>query len=246
MATTSPQACPPTLTQSLLENSAPAFTRATRAPFLEAAGNGLISRETLSQWLSQDRLYGQAYISFIGALLGHARLPAEVDSNRGSLQWRIVKMLAAALENIIREAKFYDDVAHRRGLSLDKPGQGDTTFTANEITQSYVDLFHSFLNPEKSLLEGMVVLWATEKCYLEAWAYALINNKDTVNEEDLDGGALREDFIPNWTSKEFVSFVENIATLLDELWMETGGDREAAEKAWDHVLELEEKFWPII
>lgn len=244
MATSSGPGGPPTLTQSLLQNLAPAFIRATHAPFLRAAGNGLVSRETLSQWLSQDRLYGQAYISFVGTLLGHTHLPTEVDSKRGSLQWRIVEMLAAALENIIREAKFYDDVAQRHGLSLDMPLQGHTTFAANEITQSYIELFRSFLEPQKSLLEGMVVLWATEKCYLEAWSYALDEGK--VSEGDLDGGALREDFIPNWTSKEFVGFVENIASLLNELWSETGGDREAAEVTWHHVLELEENFWPVV
>src|SRR6266536_2275279 len=155
MATLSPTDGPPTLTQSLIQTSAIAFTQATQAPFLKAAGSGRISRETLSQWLSQDRLYGQAYINFIGSLLGHAHLPTHFDKKRTGLQWRIVEMLTAALENILREQKFYEDVAQRYGLNLEQPIQGQATFTANEVTQSYINLFQSFLNPRRSAEEGI-------------------------------------------------------------------------------------------
>jgi thiaminase len=244
MATLSPVDAAPTLTQSLLQSSSSSFTRATRAPFLAAAGKGLISRETLSQWLSQDRLYGQAYISFIGSLLAHLRLPTEHDPKRSKLQWRIAEMLTAAMENILREQKFYDDVAQRYALKLDEPPPEQTIFKASRVTQIYVELFRSFLDPSKTLLEGMVVLWATEKCYLEAWSYALEESTEGDGEKDLDGGALRTEFIPNWSRKEFVDFVERIAGLLNELWVNGSGDKEAAQRAWEEVLLLEEKFWP--
>ena len=46
-------------------------------------------------------------------------------------------------------------------------------FTAEPATKQYIDLFRAFwTDPSMSLLEGMVVLWATETCYLSAWGYA--------------------------------------------------------------------------
>jgi hypothetical protein len=76
----------------------------------------------------------------------------------------------------------------------------------------------------------------------------------------LDGGALRKEFIPNWTSREFVEFVEEIGGFVDLLWVEEGGAgfverevgvgkgkeemRESVVRLWGRVLEAERVFWP--
>lgn len=44
-------------------------------------------------------------------------------------------------------------------------------FGPNPITKSYMDLFMSAASSGVSLLEGLVVLWASEVCYLRAWSH---------------------------------------------------------------------------
>ncbi|KAJ6033664.1 uncharacterized protein N7446_008042 [Penicillium canescens] len=63
------------LTTYLLGSTPGGLARATNHPFLAAAGSGTLPKSTLSQWLSQDRLYAQSYIRFIGLLLAKIRLP---------------------------------------------------------------------------------------------------------------------------------------------------------------------------
>lgn len=112
------------------------------------------------------------------------------------------------------------------------------------------------------MLEGLVALWATEKVYYEAWSYAkpcsdssAVSSSvavDLATKGDADGGALRAELIPNWTSKEFGEFVETITGVVNRLWeVEVGrvGKRvveRRAEEVWAQILWLEERFWPDI
>jgi len=112
-------------------------------------------------------------------------------------------------------------------------------------------LFRSFhLDPSQSLLEGLIILWATEKCYHRAWSYASTFQPPPQQRqqasEDLDGGALRKKFIPNWSSDEFAKFVQDIADVTDELAEREGAMRKAEvyKALWGHVLEIEKGFWP--
>jgi thiaminase len=332
------------LTQILLTHNPHLFSLATTSPFLHSAGLGTLSKSMLSKWLSQDRLYAQSYIAFIGALLARVHLPhAFVKDKSTSLRWKIVKLLSSALENINRELAFFEDVAERYQLDLEasmghwKDGIG-SGFQAAAATRQYESLFRAFgRDPSMSLLEGLVVLWATEQVYLSAWRYAANQSRQSVNytythltsangnprpesqqsplprsngngntnatsvdetEEhpqpqpqslhspspppsqpqyripgcpspqqeqhqtpssqpesqadkftnDLDAGALRREFIPNWTSPEFEKFVQEIADVTDEL-----AEREEAwrkidvyKAVWEHILEVERRFWPDI
>lgn len=89
------------------------------------------------------------------------------------------------------------------------------------------------------------------KCYLTAWRNALPDDGQVNYKNDADGGALRTEFIPNWTSAEFKAFVERIAVLTDEWWnVAFPSDEDKAEIlphveiAWRRLLEVEAKFWP--
>lgn len=331
-----------------LSNSCPhPLTRATTHPFLALAGRGALPKPILSQWLSQDRLYAQSYIRFIGLLLSKIRLPSHNPNitrpgTQTSLH-RAVDLLIEALVNIQRELAFFEDVAREFGLDLTavspeegmavsgsgvdggevggskkvrmmKPtcpasssssctatattsafsssaaaatavggktqenccgtmeswsprttaGRGDPEkgcsifFGPNRTTRAYIDMFMSAGSPAVSLLEGLVVLWATEECYLRAWRYAagFLGEREDGNagsgegREDADGGALRVRFIPNWTSREFEAFVRRIGEVVDEV----AGSVKGAEEGelmrgrclewWRQVLWLEERFWP--
>ncbi|KAI1083169.1 heme oxygenase-like protein [Whalleya microplaca] len=237
----------PSITEYLLSSSEAAqyYQRATQSKFLELAGQGRLSRERLSQWLSHDRLYAQAYIRFIGGLISRDQLPTDTgDEGTGStLQWRIFLLLQAALSGISRELLFFEETARKYGLDL-----AAIDDKAKGVTQEYIDLFDSFTaqpggNQTKTLLDGLVLLWSTEKVYLDAWTYA--RQQTPAHEDasqDLDGGALRKEFIPNWTSEEFHSFVNECQEVLDAYAAIQSADN--ALEIFGKVLILEEQFWP--
>ena len=57
--------------------------------------------------------------------------------------------------------------------------------------------------------------------------------------------ALHREFVPNWTSAEFGTFVDKLAEVTDA-WALGAGDeeREVCERLWERVLQLEARFWP--
>ena len=240
------------LTTHLQTLSTSLYNQATTHPFLSHAAHGTIPKPLLSQWLSQDRLYAQSYIRFIGALLSKTRLPDHPGTT--TVENRVADLLIDALVNIRRELDVFGDVAGQFGLDLEGGGGagGEKLFEPNPITHSYIDLFMSASSPATSLLEGMVVLWATEICYLRAWQYARDTSTQTGVEEDADGGALRKHFIPNWTSAEFEAFVARIGNVVDEMaGLVLVDGREGREDVlgrcalwWRQVLYLEGRFWP--
>jgi thiaminase len=234
-------------TQSLLESNVPAYHTATRNPFLVAAGQGRVSRRLLSQWISQDRVYAQAYIGFTGSLLAKVKLPHNfVHDHKESLEWSILDMLFGALGYIHRELRFFAETAARFGLHLEYPMTPGERFEATKATRDYIDLFEAMADPGITLLDGMVLLWATERCYLDAWKFSRSHCRKTYYFDDADGGALNEAFIPNWTSPEFEKFVADIAKFTDELARREGASASDPRhiQIWHRVLEVETSFWP--
>ncbi|OJJ51671.1 hypothetical protein ASPZODRAFT_138745 [Penicilliopsis zonata CBS 506.65] len=272
-----------------------ALSQATTHPFLRLAGTGQLGKTTLSQWLSQDRLYAQSYVRFTGLLLSKIRLPTHnPDSSKPrhpTVENRAFDLLTDALVNIRRELAFFESTADGYGLDLTalpgpqlrtgrilvpsngeqaRPCSGSSAaeggadlkavetgcsvfFGPSHVTKAYIDLFMSAGSPAITLLEGFVVLWATEYCYLQAWKYAASFGESSVQEEgkeDADGGALRDHFIPNWSSAEFEAFVDTIGVVLDEMAAQVKGAEETERlrgkclEWWRQVLWLEAQFWP--
>ncbi|KAL5339145.1 hypothetical protein BJX70DRAFT_397924 [Aspergillus crustosus] len=291
---------PQSMTYHLKTLTPTSFQRATTHPFLHLAGSGKIPKPLLSKWLSQDRLYAQSYVRFIGLLLAKINLPRTPSRTKtktaqsgtgnenekkggdgdgdGDVNEKILAILIAAINNIQEELCFFEDVAAEYNLDLNKPFESSGPENENEnenqnqnqnerfgpspITHAYIDMFMAAGSPGVSLLEGLVVLWATEICYLGAWKWAagflgesLESSLESEEEEegtgDADGGALRQKFIPNWSSEGFEGFVERIGGVLDEVAViEVGvgsGDGEGLERCerwWRQVVWLEERFWP--
>ncbi|KAL2014804.1 hypothetical protein VTN00DRAFT_2329 [Thermoascus crustaceus] len=251
------------ITSLLLSTFTSSFHRATTHPFLQLAGQGKISKKVLSEWLSQDRLYAQAYLRFIGLLLSKVVIPPRnPDSSRlhePTTEQRIFDILVDALTNIQRELRFFESVAEEFGLdltALPREDEGWSVFGPNSVTRAYIDLFMSSGSPGSSLLEGMCVLWATEYCYLRAWQYAKEQMEqrggDPSSKEDADGGALRLKFIPNWTCCEFEDFVVKLRDVVDEMGGRIKGAEEGERERgkclgwWKQVLWAEERFWPVV
>ncbi|KAI1768297.1 heme oxygenase-like protein [Hypoxylon sp. FL1150] len=258
------------LSESLLSSPGIAglYQRATQSHFLSLAGQGRLPAEELSQWLSQDRLYAQAYIRFAGGLISRVQLPTKTDDGDTSktLQWRILSLLETALSGVTRELQLFEETAKKYKLELEYVGpvaeggnlsSKKAAFGPNKVTKAYIDLFDSFTaqprgDTSKTLLDGLVVLWATEKVYLDAWTNAkqqAVQNGDA--KEDSDGGALRNEFIPNWTPEDFQAFVRECQECLDAYAAIQDSDTEEVGAAnsmtlFKKVLVLEESFWPMV
>ncbi|KAB2570904.1 hypothetical protein BFW01_g6395 [Lasiodiplodia theobromae] len=232
----------PSLVAHLLNRFQAPFTAATQQPFLSHAGCGTLSAPALTQWLVQDAHYARGYIRFIGNMLAKLRLPV-VPNSQFHQTYRVMDLLISALNNIRREMTFFEITATKFGLQMtDEP--------PNRITRAYLDLFLSSTSSGASLLEGMVVLWATEHCYRTAWSYASSFTptlSTPSNEPHIV--ALHQQLIPNWTSAPFSKFVDACRSLVDELANTTtspNGKEEMlrCEQLFEHVCWLEERFWP--
>ncbi|KAI0596989.1 hypothetical protein F4775DRAFT_561935 [Biscogniauxia sp. FL1348] len=264
----------PSMTEYLLSSpeTADLYQRATKSRFLQLAGQGRLPRALLSQWLSQDRLYAQAYVRFIGGLISRVHLPIEIEGDGGGssgenlhLPGRILALLQACLSGITQELRLFASVAKSYGLDLAASGcptalgaTAPEAFGPATTTRDYIELFDSFGaqaaargDPARTLLDGLVLLWATETVYLDAWTYAREQGSGAGTGADLDGGALRREFIPNWTSDRFRGFVREIRECLDayaasqdEVTGEVGAA--GAMTLYKKVLVLEEDFWPMV
>lgn len=215
---------------------------ATQHCFLSEAAKGTISPQKLAEWLVQDEHYIHAYTPFIGRLMSKLELPTTIPLGlkNESLHHRILDVLIAAAANIRREETFFAETIREYGLrehAKEEPPKLST--------KSYLELFHE-VGTRGTLLDGMILLWGTEYVYLTAWKYAASQASG-----DVQGGpsaAVREKFIPNWTSKEFKDFVTELGGLVDELALATncadasGGSGPA--RLWSRILSCEMSFWP--
>ncbi|KAG8700821.1 hypothetical protein FRC09_005736 [Ceratobasidium sp. 395] len=229
------------LTSYLLsQTSSPAYLAATTHPFLKQAGEGTLRTQTLVHWLYQDRIYAaHAYPRFIGMLI--AKIPFETKdlasfgSDVSSLEGRnrqILESLTFSLGNISTEVKFFEKTAAKFGASA----VGGGVEAEREATRNYCSEMVSVASLG-SLEEGLVFLWAMEKMYLDSWTFA----SKQATQHSREAG----DFIENWTSKEFVKFVDSLEKLVDLMEVQPGTDGwRRAEAVWDRVIELEVTFWP--
>ncbi|KAK1718427.1 hypothetical protein BDP67DRAFT_394963 [Colletotrichum lupini] len=194
---------------------------------------------------------------------------------------RLLNWLIDALVNVRREERFFIDVAARFGIDVNLPtaptSEGGSSAhrrvkdeDKNAGLLAFERLFASIATtrPRGVLLPWLapaVLFWATEKCYLEAWSGARdmlpssvsatsasgTSGKDTAS--DSDGGALRTEFIPNWSSPAFRAFVDELAAIVDDGVDEAvrlhgeeavGDEIDQARHMWREVLLAENDFWP--
>jgi thiaminase len=259
------------LTQQLLAIDEKRYAAATQSPFLLRAAQGQLPKYILSRWLANDRLYIHEYIKATAALLKSVDLPRTADSEASAkaIETRLVDWLIEALVNVRREERFFLEVAESYGLEIRLPEvDGKVPDDAKlEGLLKFEKLFDLKIGvSELPWLEGAVLLWGTEKCYLDAWSWAKSNiseSKDSAIDTfsgDQDGGALRMKFIPNWSSKEFTDFVDQLAQIIDQGvndhlsglgkqgWQKDNDRKERlghrASEVWSILLDAEASFWP--
>ena len=146
------------LTTYLMSCSSKSYTTATQHPFLKAARDQSLSKERLSFWLAQDRIYAaHAYPRFIGALI--AKIPFSshhrLESNEEVKNKRLLVALSGALHNVAREVDFFLESNRKYNLNID-------IWEERKETRSYCAEMARIANT-CSLEEGLVFLWAMEK-----------------------------------------------------------------------------------
>lgn len=215
------------LTTHLLGVDPPEYKAATEAPFLTAAGEGRLDKRTLGKWLANDRLYLHAYIKAVGRTLSVIDLPQTTpeSATEAAPETRFVDWLFSTLTALRREERLFIDAARRFGLSIDL-GTMTTSEGARKVQRvpgtaklpglvMFEKLFgslHPAASVDRSLpipwLEAAVAFWGTEKTYSDAWTWAKSKQarEADAGAEDADGGALRNEFIPNWSDSELSAF----------------------------------------
>ncbi|KAK3109756.1 hypothetical protein LTR53_016633, partial [Teratosphaeriaceae sp. CCFEE 6253] len=223
---TRPQQPPkPSLAGHLVSRLNNALTEATQKPFLSHAGCGTLSATALNEWLSQEIHISRALVPFVGSLIGKIRIPETSDLIQDPT-YRAIDLLCSAVNNMKKELEFLESTKRKYNLDV-------ATEEPLFITQGFIDLLASACAPESSLLEGLVVLWATEHCFCASFQYAgtyrstmppssnyqlpsylnpsapTSSNMYATSDRNIEAPhvlALREAFIQNWTSANFVRF----------------------------------------
>ncbi|KAK0643828.1 hypothetical protein B0T16DRAFT_416686 [Cercophora newfieldiana] len=269
------------LTEHLLSTFPSEYTTATQHPFLLAAAEGRLPKDVLGRWLANDRLYIHSYIRAAGKLLASIDLPQAVPKTE-AVETQLVDWLIEALAAVRKEERFFIEVAGRYGLGVqlglvDGDGVGTQRVAEGEKVPGLVMIEGIFagitgeaeggfttveLPPSDPLpwLEGAVTFWGTERCYLDAWSWAkskqALAGREGDARKDEDGGALRNEFIPNWSSSGFANFVGRLGGLIDfavgQEIERAGEGGDAAKEAiiariegkWKSLLAAEATFWP--
>jgi len=272
------------LTSHLLSSQPELYKAATQSDFLLAGAEGRLPKEKLGKWLAADRLYIHSYIRAAGQLLSSLDFPTYVDPfGKEDAAWetQLADWLIEALVAIRREERFFIDVSKRYGLSLEMLGPSSNDSVQQPTALERMQKIFADVTPHVSAhacgtsmstpllpwLEGAVTFWGTERVYLDAWSFAHAKAAERSRgspadgHQDADGGALRKEFIPNWTSPEFVAFVERLGSIVDQAVQKVLDAAQAevgkaekikseilarVESRWRTLLEAERDFWPIM
>ncbi|KAH7074573.1 hypothetical protein BKA63DRAFT_414172 [Paraphoma chrysanthemicola] len=210
----------------------------------------------VSQWLANDLQYLRVYKGLSEQTLAILRKSQNATSiaDPENIETRLIAWLEAALQNGEREEKLFNEVAEIYNLNL-----ALSESNKNEGLRRYEALFRQFTTAERNTfipwLEGAVLLWATEKLYYESWSWARRQDAQSsprTYNNDLDGGAMRREFIPNWSNRDFLMFVEQLERIINEgvstavngddaLWRQV---KSRTDGLYATVLDAEEAFWP--
>ncbi|KAK5996958.1 hypothetical protein PT974_02306 [Cladobotryum mycophilum] len=254
------------LTQTLIAHDSEGYKAATQSTFLSRAAKGRVPKDILGKWLANDRLYIHGYIRAVGGLLSFLHLPETVPAaatERETANTKLLKWMIDALVNIHREEAFFVDTALKYGISVNLPTNEDGHVPSSaklEGLRRFEALFDGLAPSENKILpwlEFAVVFWGTEKCYLDAWsgARAQLQPASDAGSSDADGGALRNEFIPNWSAKEFAAFVDQLGAIIDAAVTEQIQihgqklERDLLDRSlvkWVELLAAERKFWPVM
>ncbi|KAI8097249.1 uncharacterized protein BX664DRAFT_325918 [Halteromyces radiatus] len=234
------------LTDHLLSLDKEVYEKATRHEFLRQVGTHTIAPQHLQSWIEQDRAYTNGYTKMMGIMMSRVALfPDQREWGDNDPHYssahsqRIFKTLAFAASNVFRECQMFTDLLSRA------PYRSFAQQGMKHWTSRYVD-FHQKVarTAGYDLGEALIVLWAMEKVFLEAWLYAKsIQDKQKLRGDDDIHIATIQELINNWTMDEFKDFVNECAALVNSLSTSDPLRLQSFEKVYRETLALEVKFW---
>ncbi|HEX9975219.1 MAG TPA: hypothetical protein VGD14_24415 [bacterium] len=173
--------------QQLLQRSQLIWDRILDHRFLKMTAAGSIPEQTFKTWMQQDYVFVREAIPFVAVLL--AKAPMNLRSN-----------LIQVLSGLDQELGLFRKNAERHGVNLEgvEPAPTCHAYIQFLMTTGYNNSFE----------EGFAVLYAAEKVYLDSWM-AVKNN--------LKGKSPWQEFIDNWASEGFQTYVDWLGTTLDDL-----------------------------
>jgi len=256
-----PTDLPWALTTHLLAINHQQLLRATKHPFLERAAKGTLPKPLIAQWLANDRQYLQGYLSTINNtlnLIRNTHKSTTAPNAESDIETRLIAWLEAGVKNGEREMRLFQEVAEIYNIDIHPSPLPDNI--KSEGLRRYEALFARVASQPPNAfipwLESAVLLWSTEKVYYDAWSWARRQDSHSSRnyDNDQDGGAMRREFIPNWSNLEFLMFVEQLERILnegvalavnrnEEKWVSV---KSRADPIWRAVLDAEEAFWPAV
>ncbi|KAI8641837.1 hypothetical protein BD408DRAFT_345349 [Parasitella parasitica] len=126
----------------------------------------------------------------------------------------IIRVLAFALSNVHRESQFFTDILSRKPYQESVQPMGQKAWTSK-----YVGFVRKVAREGGyDLGESLVVLWAMEAVFFNAWTFAKAVNAELheKNEKDSKDVHFRtcHELMSNWTMGEFEDFVDDCEALL--------------------------------
>jgi thiaminase len=235
------------LTNHLLSLDKNKYEKATQHTFLQQVGSLEIAPAHLKSWLIQDRFYTAGYVKMMGAMIAKLSLFEEQrelgdndPSYSSSRSQNVLKTLTFALSNIYREFNFFGDLLSRTPYAT-----SEQPLDMKPWTQRYLDFqLKSVREGGYDLGEALVVLWAMEQIFFDAWNYAksIFVKLDKKTEGDTHFETIQE-LLENWTMDEFKAFVDECGALVDALSVDDPRRLASLERTYRETLDIEVKFW---
>ncbi|GAB5587493.1 hypothetical protein Unana1_02393 [Umbelopsis nana] len=223
------------LTESLLVLEPDNYHAATHHKLLNEVGTLKVTPQHLSTWVIQDKFYTGGYLKMLEIMI--SRLPQK--DNRDASQQKLYELLLFAHENIVREANFFANLLTRYDIT------SESADNMSQLTKSYKEFQQKIAEEsDENLSEALVLLWAMERVFFDAWSHArslLVNHPPTENESK-HVQTIRE-LVANWSSQEFKQFVDECEFHVNSLPSSDPALVSKYEKVFREMLVFEQKFW---
>jgi len=194
---------------ALVTRHAAAWQAATVHPFLAGVRDGSLPGDSFDRWLAQDYLYAQALVR------AQSRITAAAP-------FADIGLLAGGVVATVDELAWFEDMAARRGVALDRP--------VHPANRAYCDFLLALTY--SGYPAQITAIWALERTYLESWEGAR------------PGAEPYREFVERWTTDAFRSYVGDLQTVVDrELASSAGEQAQEAADAFVWVTRHERGFW---
>jgi thiaminase/transcriptional activator TenA len=191
------------ITQDLINEHAELWQLATHHSFVEGIRSGSIPKKVFDSWLTQLYHFVKAFARTQARIIAQAPLED-------------VRILVDGLKAVMAELDWFENKAQEREISFDVP--------LGPVVRAHIDFLLALTY--ETYPHQIVVLWAIERIYLEAW-------KST-----LSGSSTYRDFTEHWTTyDDYAQALEAAANRA------MAGTNESVSDDFNWAVKYMIKFW---